>query len=114
MKAVFEDEQVNTFILKCVLFSPFSINCPQVRHNGLQRTVQHSTRGEVGVVGPAVRFSHSLNDIRGPPPTLGQHTDSVLQVGHQVMSPDNEESLLQGLGYSDDDILHLRKESIVA
>ena len=83
MKAVFEDEQVNTFILKCVLFSPVSINCVQVRHNGLQRTVEHSTRGEVGVVGPAVRFSHSLNDIRGPPPTLGQHTDTVLQVGHR-------------------------------
>ena len=75
--------------------------------------MEHRTRGEVGVVGPAVRFSASLNDIRGPPPTLGQHTDTVLQVGHHMMSRANE-ALLQALGYSDADILHFRKENIVA
>ena len=74
------------------------------------------------MVGPAVSFSHSLNDIRGPPPTLGQHTDTVLQVGHQMMimmssdddNSDSEPPLLQGLGYSDEDILHLRRDNIVA
>ena len=80
--------------------------------------MEHRTQGEVGVVGPAVSFSHSLNDIRGPPPTLGQHTDSVLQVmsraSDDMMSPDCNVSPLQGLGYSDADIMHLRKDNIVA
>ena len=53
----------------------------QVQHNDLVRTVQHPTIGDMRVVGPAVRFSDSHNDIRSPPPTLGQHTDMVLQVG---------------------------------
>ena len=34
----------------------------QVRHNGLERRVEHRTLGEVGLVGPAVRFSQSHND----------------------------------------------------
>ena len=55
----------------------------QVQHNDLVRTVQHPTMGDVRVVGPAVSFSDSHNDIRSPPPTLGQHTDMVLQVEHR-------------------------------
>ena len=31
-----------------------------------------------------IRFSQSHNDIRGPPPTLGQHTDAVLQVRDDI------------------------------
>ena len=52
---------------------------PQVVHNGLRRTVHHDSLGEVGQVGPAVRFSGSENDIRSPPPILGAHTDTVLK-----------------------------------
>ena len=55
-------------------------NDEQVQHNELDRSVQHPTIGPMRVVGPAVKYSQSYNDVRGPPPTLGQHTDSVLQV----------------------------------
>lgn len=53
---------------------------PQVQHSQLAQWVDHPTVGRLGVVGPAVSFSSSENCVRGPPPTLGQHTDSVLQV----------------------------------
>ena len=54
--------------------------------------------GEVGVVGPAVRYTASRNQVRGPPPTLGQHTDSVIQT----------------LGYSEEDIELLRLNNVIA
>ena len=53
---------------------------PQVQHSQLAQYVEHPTVGRVGLVAPAVTFSSSQNQVRGPPPTLGQHTDTVLQV----------------------------------
>ena len=53
---------------------------PQVQHNQLAQYVDHPGVGRVGLVGPAVTFSASENQVRGPPPSLGQHTDMVLQV----------------------------------
>ena len=52
----------------------------QVRHNEMVRTVEHSSLGPVSVVAPAVRYSHSVNEVRGPPPTLGQHTETIVKV----------------------------------
>ena len=52
----------------------------QVRHNKLERRVEHPGLGSVSVVGPAVRFSDSCNDVRAAPPTLGQHTTQVMKV----------------------------------
>jgi len=73
-------------------------NDEQVQHNELDRSVQHPTIGPMRVVGPAVKYSQSYNDVRGPPPTLGQHTDSVLQE----------------LGYSNEEIKHLRREEVIS
>ena len=53
---------------------------PQVEHSQLAQYIQHPSVGRLGVVGPAVTFSASQNQVRGPPPTLGQHTDLVLKV----------------------------------
>lgn len=79
MKQVFEDEQVI--------------------HSGMRQQVEHSTVGTVEQVGPAVRFSSSNNSIRSPPPTLGQHTDTVLS---------------NLLGYDQDRIQQLRERKIIS
>ena len=71
---------------------------PQVQHSQLAQYVEHPGVGRVGMVGPAVSFSASENTVRGPPPTLGQHTDL----------------LLQGLGYSDQTIQQLRADKVVS
>ena len=69
-----------------------------MEHNCLHQVVSHPVLGEVGVVGPAVRYTGSSNQVRGPPPTLGQHTDSVIQT----------------LGYSEEDIQLLRLNNVIA
>ena len=71
---------------------------PQVQHSQLAQYVDHPTVGRVGVVGPAVQFSASRNEVRGPPPSLGQHTSQVLQ----------------SLGYSADQIERLRRDRVVS
>lgn len=38
----------------------------------------HKTAGTVSLVGPAVEFSEGVNQVRLPPPLLGEHTDEVL------------------------------------
>lgn len=48
--------------------------------------------------GPAVTFSESQNEIRSPPPVLGQHTTEVLKAE---------------LGLDDDNIARLHQENIV-
>ena len=70
----------------------------QVQHNSLHQVVTHPLLGEVGVVGPAVRYSASTNQVRGPPPSLGQHTDAVIKT----------------LGYSEEEIKHLRLNNVIA
>lgn len=54
--------------------------------------------GKVKVVGPAVKFSYGENQVRSPPPTVGQHTRQVLK---------------QVLNYSDQTIDSLIKNKIV-
>jgi len=51
----------------------------QVLHNNMLEEVNHSTLGTISQVGPAVQFSEAENRIRSAPPTLGQHTDTVLR-----------------------------------
>lgn len=50
-----------------------------VKEIGLVKTMQHPVAGEFKVVGPPVVYSEKGNEVRLPPPTLGQHTDSVLK-----------------------------------
>ncbi|CAG0913580.1 unnamed protein product [Notodromas monacha] len=58
---------------------------PQVVHLGMERSVEHPIAGTVKFVGPAVRYSEAVCDVRSAPPTLGQHTDSVLSsLGYSI------------------------------
>jgi crotonobetainyl-CoA:carnitine CoA-transferase CaiB-like acyl-CoA transferase len=42
------------------------------------KTYQHSTAGEVPLIGSNYRFSDTPVDDSRPPPALGEHTDHVL------------------------------------
>jgi formyl-CoA transferase len=51
---------------------------PQVLSQGLVVETEHSTLGTIKLPGPALRFDRGGREGHAPPPTLGQHTDSVL------------------------------------
>lgn len=52
---------------------------PQIAHRHMVREVAHTLGGEIRVLGNPIKFSRSAeNDFRSPP-TLGQHTESVLR-----------------------------------
>uniref|UniRef100_A0A1B6EF02 Succinate--hydroxymethylglutarate CoA-transferase n=2 Tax=Clastoptera arizonana TaxID=38151 RepID=A0A1B6EF02_9HEMI len=51
---------------------------PHIKEIGLVKEMSLSDGSVVRVVGPPVLYSDSLNSVRAPPPSLGQHTDQVL------------------------------------
>ncbi|XP_066149405.1 succinate--hydroxymethylglutarate CoA-transferase [Euwallacea fornicatus] len=51
---------------------------PHVQDIGIVKTMKHPTAGEIRLVGPAVQYSEGGNEVRTPPPNLGQHTNEVL------------------------------------
>lgn len=55
----------------------------QTRSQGLVVTVEHESLGEIEIPGPALRFFDESGEFtparHAAPPTLGQHTDSVLR-----------------------------------
>ncbi|ERL91509.1 hypothetical protein D910_08839 [Dendroctonus ponderosae] len=61
-----------------------TFNDPHVKSVDIVKTLNHSTAGEIRVVGPAVTYSEGGNEIRTPPPVLGQHTEEVLSGDHAV------------------------------
>ena len=61
--------------------------------------VEHSACGPMKLVNTPVKYSYSKPRIRSAPPTLGQHTDEVLQ---------------GLLGMSSEDVEDLRREGVVA
>lgn len=64
----------------------------------LVRTVTHSTAGEISVPGIPFRFSDDQATIRRPPPSLGEHTEDVLQ---------------RQLGFTGEEIAALRAEGVI-
>jgi crotonobetainyl-CoA:carnitine CoA-transferase CaiB-like acyl-CoA transferase len=52
---------------------------PQVRHLGTFYAVAHPTEGDVCGVNPPVFLDGARPGVIAPPPTLGEHTDSVRQ-----------------------------------
>lgn len=52
---------------------------PQVEALEAISEVDHPTAGRFRTVRPVARFSETLDSIRIPPPTLGQHTDEILR-----------------------------------
>ena len=69
-----------------------------VRARGMVQTVEHPTVGPIRLVNTPVKYSEATPGIRTPPPTLGQHTDEVLQE----------------LGLTGEEIGRLRGEGVVA
>lgn len=51
---------------------------PHVKSVDMVKTLNHPAAGEIRVVGPAVTYSEGGNEVRTPPPGLGQHTQEVL------------------------------------
>ena len=41
--------------------------------------VDHPSCGPMKLVSPPVKYSHSETSIKTSPPTLGQHTDEILE-----------------------------------
>lgn len=46
---------------------------------GIVEEVEIPDEGTVKIVGPAVTYSNSRNEIRSPPPKLGQNTLEVMR-----------------------------------
>lgn len=60
--------------------------------------IDHPSCGPMKLVNTPVKYSHSTPGIRTPPPTLGQHTDEVLEV----------------LGFSAEEVEIMKEEGVVA
>jgi len=61
---------------------------PQVRHRGLQFELPHPLAGKTPLVANPIKFSGTPMQYENPPPTLGQHTQQVLE---QVAGLDAEQ-----------------------
>jgi formyl-CoA transferase len=71
---------------------------PQVQAREMQVNLPHPTAGEIHMVGSPLKLSRTPVEIKASPPLLGQHT---------------EEILIHYLGYSPDEITHLREADII-
>ncbi len=70
---------------------------PQVQHLGLAQSMKSQERGDTHVVGQPIKMSDAEASIDRPPPTIGQHTDEVLEHA----------------GYSNDEIAAFRKAGVL-
>jgi crotonobetainyl-CoA:carnitine CoA-transferase CaiB-like acyl-CoA transferase len=52
---------------------------PHVRHRGMRIAMAHPAGGEAPLIGSPLKLSDTPVSYRRPPPTLGQHTDEVLE-----------------------------------
>ena len=71
---------------------------PQVRAREMLTELEHSRIGALKVLGIPVKLSDTPGTLRTPPPTLGQHTDAILQ---------------RDLGMSAADVARLRTEKVL-
>ena len=70
---------------------------PQVLHREMIGEVEHPTQGRIKQLGIPIKFSETPGHLKLPPPQLGEHTSS----------------LLQGLGYSDEQIQELQSSEVI-
>jgi crotonobetainyl-CoA:carnitine CoA-transferase CaiB-like acyl-CoA transferase len=61
-----------------ILSVPEMLEHPQVRARGMVTTTEHATLGPVASLGLPLHLSETPGGVRGPAPTLGQHTREVL------------------------------------
>jgi len=70
---------------------------PQAIVNDYVVPFSHPSMGNINIPGYPVHFSESSAGTRSSAPSIGEHTDEILQ----------------GIGYSSEDIEDLKKEGIV-
>ena len=70
---------------------------PQVLARRMIEVVQHAAAGPLKVLGIPIKLSETPGSVRSAPPTLGQHTDSVLR---ELAVPENE-------------IIELRRQQVI-
>lgn len=58
---------------------PQLVTHPQIAALGVVQEIDHPTVGKFKTIGPVWRFSDTPAKIQSPPPTLGQHTEEVLE-----------------------------------
>jgi succinate--hydroxymethylglutarate CoA-transferase len=71
---------------------------PEVKRRGMLKTYRHSKVGDVPIIGSNYHFSDTPVDDTRPPPTLGEHTDTVLS---------------EIAGFSKDELKALRAKKII-
>ncbi len=57
---------------------PEAATSAHVKHRHMLAEVEHPTAGRIPLLGQPVRLSETAGRIQGPPPLLGEHTESVL------------------------------------
>ncbi|KEF60363.1 uncharacterized protein A1O9_01923 [Exophiala aquamarina CBS 119918] len=70
-----------------------------VRARGMVSQIEHPSCGPMSLVSPPVKYSESQTGIRSPPPTLGQHTDTVLT---------------EVLGWTGEEVQRLKDQGVIA
>lgn len=70
---------------------------PQVKHLGMAAPIQHPELGSIDLVAQPIKLSEHPFEIRSATPELGEHTDGILEE----------------LGFSDQEIVDLHKQSVV-
>jgi crotonobetainyl-CoA:carnitine CoA-transferase CaiB-like acyl-CoA transferase len=77
---------------------PTLMKDPQVAARRMVQTISHPTLGDIQQLGPVAKLSQTPAQISSAPPLLGQHTESILR---------------QDLGYSQEEIAHLRQSGAI-
>jgi crotonobetainyl-CoA:carnitine CoA-transferase CaiB-like acyl-CoA transferase len=74
---------------------PEALADPQVLAREMVQSVEHATAGMLRVVGVPIKLSETPGSVRTAPPTLGQHTTSILR---ELSIPDDEIERMRGAG----------------
>ena len=74
---------------------PEALSDPQILAREMVQSVEHATAGLLKVVGVPIKLSETPGSVRTAPPTLGQHTTSILR---ELSIPDDEIERLRGAG----------------
>ncbi len=64
---------------------------PQLDARGMIQQVEHAVAGAVRVTGVPIKLSDTPGAVRTPPPTLGQHTQSILSLDAGLQPQEIEE-----------------------
>ncbi len=73
-----------------------TLSDPQIVARNMIEAVEHATLGEVQTLGIPIKLSSTPGAVRTAPPTLGQHTDQILQ--NEIGLSDAEIATLRAAG----------------